>query len=206
MIKQAASRLFILLIFLLSLSFGTRAQGTAKTSITAPGTDRKLADWKDLTAYYQKVASESGRVKYQEIGKTMEGRPFVLLTVSSPENLAHLAEYKEIVTKLSDPRTTSPAEAKALITKGKTVMIITFNIHSTEIASSQTAPLFLYRMASSNDPDVLETLKNVILLLVPSQNPDGEQLVVDLRAQTRQCFMRNMWDMTITAIGLVLLS
>ncbi len=192
MIKQAASRLFILLIFLLSLSFGTRAQGTAKTSITAPaqafgfepGTDRKLADWKDLTAYYQKVASESGRVKYQEIGKTMEGRPFVLLTVSSPENLAHLAEYKEIVTKLSDPRTTSPAEAKALITKGKTVMIITFNIHSTEIASSQTAPLFLYRMASSNDPDVLETLKNVILLLVPSQNPDGEQLVVDWYKKT----------------------
>ena len=60
-------------------------------------------------------------------------------------------------------------------------MIITFNIHSTEIASSQTAPLFLYRMASSNDPDVLATLKNVILLLVPSQNPDGEQLVGFLR-------------------------
>lgn len=144
-----------------------------------PGTDRKLADWKDLTAYYQKVASESDRVKYQELGKTMEGRPFVLLTVSAPENLAHLAEYKEINAKLSDPRTTSPEEAKSLIAKGKTVMIITFNIHSTEIASSQTAASFVYRMASSNDPDVLATLKNVILLMVPSQNPDGQQMVVD---------------------------
>jgi len=114
----------------------------------------------------------------------MEGRPFVMLTVSSPENLAHLAEYKEIVTKLSDPRTTSPEQAKALIARGKTVMIITFNIHSTEIASSQTAPLFLYRMATSNDPDVLTTLNNVILLLVPSQNPDGEQLVVDWYKKT----------------------
>jgi hypothetical protein len=69
-----------------------------------PGTDRKLADWKELVPYYQKVAGESDRVRFQELGKTMEGRPFVMLTISSPENLAHLAEYKEIVTKLSDPR------------------------------------------------------------------------------------------------------
>jgi hypothetical protein len=149
-----------------------------------PGTDRKLADWKELTAYYQKVASQSDRVRYEELGKTMEGRPFVMLTVSAPENLAHLAEYKEIVTKLSDPRTTSPEEAKTLIVKGKTVVIITFNIHSTEIASAQTAATFIYRMATSNDPDVVATLKNVILLLIPSQNPDGEQLVVDWYKKT----------------------
>jgi hypothetical protein len=149
-----------------------------------PGTDRKLADWKELTGYFQKVAAESDRVKYQEIGKTMEGRPFVLLTVSSPQNLAHLAEYKQIVTRLSDPRGTSPGEAKTLIARGKTVMIITFNIHSTEIASSQTAASFLYRMATSSDPAVLNVLNNVILLLVPSQNPDGEQMVVDWYKKT----------------------
>ena len=149
-----------------------------------PGTDRKLADWKELTAYYGQVASQSDRVRYRELGKTMEGRPFVMLTVSAPENLAHLDEYKDIVTKLSDPRTTTPDQAKSLIARGKTVMIITFNIHSTEIASAQTAPLFLYKMATSNDPQVLETLKNVILLLIPSQNPDGEQLVVDWYKKT----------------------
>jgi hypothetical protein len=168
------------------------AQTGAKSAVTTPeqafgfvpGTDRKLADWKELVAYFQKVASQSDRVRFQELGKTMEGRPFVMLTVSAPENLAHLAEYKEIVTKLSDPRKTSPAEAKSLIAKGKTVMIITFNIHSTEIASSQTAALYLYKMATSNDPDVLLTLKNTILLLVPSQNPDGEQLVVDWYKKT----------------------
>ena len=149
-----------------------------------PGTDLKLADWNELTAYYEKVASQSDRVRYQELGKTMEGRSFVMLTVSSQENLAHLDRYKQIVTKLSDPRTTSPQEAKSLIAEGKTVMIITFNIHSTEIASAQTAASFVYRMASSNDPEVLNVLKNVILLLIPSQNPDGEQLVVDWYKKT----------------------
>ncbi len=149
-----------------------------------PGTDRKLADWTQLTAYYRKLASESDRVHYQELGKTMEGRPFVMLTVSAPENLARLAEYKEIVTRLADPRKTTPEQARPLIAHGKTVMMITFNIHSTEIASAQTAASFVYRMASSTDPDVLTTLQNVILLLVPSQNPDGEQLVVDWYRKT----------------------
>ncbi|MGH9595540.1 MAG: M14 family zinc carboxypeptidase [Edaphobacter sp.] len=63
-------------------------------------------------------------------------------------------------------------------------MIITFNIHSTEIASAQTAASFVYRLASSNDPQVLNVLKNVILLLIPSQNPDGEQMVVDWYKKT----------------------
>jgi hypothetical protein len=189
MIRATASGLFLLLLLLIALPICAPAQSAAVTTPAQafgfePGTDRKLADWKELTAYYQKVASESKRVKYQEIGKTMEGRPFVLLTVSAPENLAHLAEYKEINAKLSDPRTTSPEEAKSLIAKGKTVMIITFNIHAPEIASSQAAATFLYRLASSNDPAVLNILKNDILLLVPSPNPDGEQMVVDWYKKT----------------------
>ncbi|MBB6143641.1 hypothetical protein HNQ77_001590 [Silvibacterium bohemicum] len=144
-----------------------------------PGTDRKLADWKQLTSYYQTLAAQSDRVKYQELGKTNEGRPFVALTISAPENLAHLAEYQEINRRLSDPRSTTPDQAKALIAKGKTILLITFNIHSTEIASSQTAAEFAWRMATENTPETQAILKNVILLLVPSLNPDGEQLVVD---------------------------
>jgi hypothetical protein len=189
MIRPTLSRLFLFALLLTATSLSAVAQSTAITTPLQafgfePGTDRKLADWKELTAYYQKVASQSDRVKYQEIGKTMEGRPFVLLTISAPENLAHLDEYKAINAQLADPRVTSPEASKALIAKGKTVMIITFNIHSTEIASSQTAATFVYRLASGNDPETLNILKNTILLLVPSQNPDGEQLVVDWYKKT----------------------
>jgi hypothetical protein len=66
-----------------------------------------LADWTQLTAYYQRLASESDRVRYAEIGKTTEGRPFVL-TISAPENLAHLAHYLDIQRRLADPRITPP--------------------------------------------------------------------------------------------------
>ncbi len=144
-----------------------------------PGTDRKLADWQQLTAYYQKLAAESNRVRYAELGETTEGRPFVALTISAPENLVHLAEYQDIQKKLSDPRVTSPDEAKALIARGKTILVVTCNIHSTEIASSQSAAEFAYRLATQSTPDILSILQNTIIVLVPSLNPDGQQLVVD---------------------------
>ncbi|HEV2274105.1 MAG TPA: M14 metallopeptidase family protein [Acidobacteriaceae bacterium] len=144
-----------------------------------PGTDRKLADWKEIVSYLQKLASESDRVRYQELGKTEEGRPFIALTISAPENLAHLADYREIQRRLADPRQTSPEEAKALAARGKAVLLVTCNIHSTEIASSQSATEFAYRLATENSPEIQSILHNVILLLIPSLNPDGQQLVVD---------------------------
>ncbi len=144
-----------------------------------PGTDRKLADWKELTAYFQKLITESDRIHYEEVGKTTEGRPFIAVTISSPENLAHLAHYQEIQRKLADPRTTSPEEAQKLIAEGKTVLVVTCNIHSTEIASSQSATEFAYQLATGDTPRIRSILHNAIIVLVPSLNPDGQQLVVD---------------------------
>ena len=144
-----------------------------------PGADRKLADWKELTAYFQKLGTESNRVRYEEVGKTTEGRPFITVTISAPENIAKLDYYKKIQSKLADPRTTTPEEAKQLIAEGKTVLVVTCNIHSTEIASSQSATEFAYQLATGDSSRIQGILKNVIVVLVPSLNPDGEQLVVD---------------------------
>jgi len=144
-----------------------------------PGTDRKLADWAQLTAYFQKLASESDRVRYTEVGKTTEGRPFIAVTISSPENLAHISHYLDIQRRLADPRITSPDAAKPLIVEGKTVIVVTCNVHSTEIASSQSATEFAYLLATGDSPKIRSILQNDIILLVPSLNPDGEQLVVD---------------------------
>jgi hypothetical protein len=113
------------------------------------------------------------------VGKTTEGRPFITVTISAPENLTHLAHYQEIQRKLADPRTTSPEEAQKLVAEGKTVLVVTCNIHSTEIASSQSATEFAYQLATGDTPRIRSILHNVILVLVPSLNPDGQQLVVD---------------------------
>jgi hypothetical protein len=144
-----------------------------------PGTDKKLADWPQLTAYFQKLSHESDRIQYQELGKTTEGRPFVSLTISSADNLKHAEEYKGILSRLADSRVTSPEQAQELTKRGKAVLVVTCNIHSTEIASSQSAAEFAYRLATGNTDQIKQILDNVIIVLVPSLNPDGEQLVVD---------------------------
>jgi hypothetical protein len=168
------------------MSTGTTT-GLAQKHVTSPetafgfkpGADRKLADWRELTAYFKKLSTESDRVRYEEVGKTTEGRPFIAVTISSAENLAHLARYQEIQRKLADPRITTPEDAKQLIAEGKTVLVVTCNIHSTEIASSQSATEFAYQLATGDSPRIQSILHNTIIVLVPSLNPDGQQLVVD---------------------------
>ncbi len=150
-----------------------------------PGDDRKLASWAKVVEYFQRLAANSDRVKFEEIGKTTLGAPFVYATISAPENLAHLDEYKEIQRQLADPRILrSPTnlmmadrKAASLIRRGKTVVAITCGIHSTEVGSYLSSMLIAHRLASSNEPEIQEILRNTIILLVPSTNPDGVDIV-----------------------------
>src|SRR5881392_39317 len=150
-----------------------------------PGDDRKLASWAKVVEYFQKLDATSDRVKLEEIGKSTMGAPFVYATISAPENLKRLDEFKEIQRQLADPRLLgSPAnpaladrKAASLNKRGKTVVAITCGIHSTEVGSYLSSMLIAYRLASSNEPEIQEILRNTIILLVPSTNPDGVDIV-----------------------------
>src|SRR5256886_11703668 len=108
------------------------------------------------------------------------GAPFVLATISAPENLARLEEYKNIQRQLADPRTLGAnpdRKAEELIRRGKTIVLSTCGIHSTEVGSYLSGMLIAHRLASSDEPEVQEILRNAIILLVPSLNPDGVDIV-----------------------------
>ncbi|MDT5155814.1 MAG: hypothetical protein QOH51_171 [Acidobacteriota bacterium] len=145
-----------------------------------PGDDRRLAAWAQTVEYFRRLADASPRVKFEELGKTTLGAPFVLATISAPENLARLEEFKEIQRRLADPRTLGPTpdrRAEDLIRRGKTIVLITCGVHSTEVGSYLSGMLIAHRLASSNEPEVQEILRNTIVLLVPSLNPDGVDIV-----------------------------
>src|SRR5262249_14642431 len=78
-----------------------------------PGDDRKLASWAQIVDYFKHLEQTSDRLKFQELGKTTLGRPFVLATISSPSNLARLEHFKEIQRKLADPRTFNSNDIEA---------------------------------------------------------------------------------------------
>ncbi|HEY0319493.1 MAG TPA: M14 metallopeptidase family protein [Pyrinomonadaceae bacterium] len=145
-----------------------------------PGDDRKLASWNQVVDYFRKLDVASDRVRFETLGKTTMGAPFVMATISAPENLARLEEYKKIQQQLADPRTlgaNSERKAAALISRGKTIVLITCGIHSTEVGSYLSSMLIAHRLASSAEPLIREILQNTIILLVPSLNPDGVDIV-----------------------------
>ncbi|MEN8375611.1 MAG: M14 metallopeptidase family protein [Gemmatimonadota bacterium] len=151
----------------------------------AVGADRRLADWSEVTGYLEAVAGASPRVTLDTLGQTTLGRPFVMLTISSPRNLARVDRLREVQRKLADPRTIGPDEdIEALIAEGRTIVLITASIHSTEVGSSQVPMSIVHRLASSTEAREARILDDVILLLVPSLNPDGVDLVVDWYERT----------------------
>jgi hypothetical protein len=143
------------------------------------GEDYKLADWQQITGYFNDLGKSSNRVHVDVIGQTTLKKPFLRVTITSPENYAKIARYEEITHRLADPRGLSPEEADKLISEGKSVIAITCSVHATEVAAAQMSMELAYNMATSNTAEVKNILDNVIFLLVPSLNPDGLDIVVN---------------------------
>ncbi|HSD65693.1 MAG TPA: M14 metallopeptidase family protein, partial [Vicinamibacteria bacterium] len=149
-----------------------------------PGEDRKLADWTQVLAYLQVLDAASGRVRVEEVGKTTQGRPFVLVTVTSEANAARLEEIRQANARIADPRGLADEEAERIVRQGRAIVAMAFSIHSTEVGGTLAALRLLHRLASSDDPGVKAILDATVLLVVPSHNPDGTDLVAQwYRAQ-----------------------
>jgi len=148
------------------------------------GADRQIARWDRIVAYYELLGKESDRIKVANLGPTTMGHPFLLVIVSSPANLARLEELRKINLRLSDPRGAAPAEIEKYIGEGKAIICQTMSLHASEIGGAQMAPELAYALAARNDEETLRILDNVIFLLVPSFNPDGEIMVCDWYKKT----------------------
>ena len=150
-----------------------------------PGDDRTIADWKQITDYFARLDKASDRVAVQTIGTSTLGRTMIAAFISAPENIRSLEKYKAIQARLADPRNVvTNAERDQLVRDGKTVVVISCSIHSTEIVASQMEMQLAYNLASASDPDTLSILRNTILILIPSPNPDGVDIVANWYRKT----------------------
>jgi hypothetical protein len=144
------------------------------------GADRKLADYSQIKGYFEQLAQESPRLELLNIGKSTLGKTMIMAVITTEDNMAELGRYKEITKKLKNAHTLPPEAAAKLAQEGKVILLITCNIHATEIASSQMSMELAYKLVSGNTPfDADKMLKEVIVLLVPTTNPDGEQMVTE---------------------------
>jgi hypothetical protein len=144
------------------------------------GTDRKLAGYDQIQAYFEKLDQESPKLTVVELGPTTLGKSLIMAVITSETNMARLERYREIAQKLKNSYDLSPEQAAELAKEGKVIVAIDCNIHSTEIASSQMSMELAYRLVTGRTPfDADEVLDEVIFLLMPSINPDGQQMVTD---------------------------
>ena len=191
------TRLILLALFILSPALAraynfneTEAERAAIPSPRSllgftPGDDRTIADWKQITSYFAQLDSASDRVKVQTLGETTMGRPLIVAFISAPENIRNLAKYKAIQAELADPRNVKDNSTRErLIRDGKVVIVISCSIHSTEIVASQMSMQLAYELATAQDAATRDILKNTILILIPSPNPDGVDIVADWYRKT----------------------
>ena len=176
------------LVFLCALClFVSPAVAASNEAIQTPsqflgfevGADRKLADYHQIVSYFKYLASKSSRIQVENMGPTTLNNEFIIAAISTKENLQNKAKYQEIAHKLADPRGRSQDEINSLVHQAKVILLVTCNIHSTEIASSQMAMEWAHALVTADDPETVRRLSNVILLVVPSLNPDGQIMVTD---------------------------
>jgi hypothetical protein len=144
------------------------------------GADRKMARWDKLVEYYRLLEKEGGgRLKAIDMGPTEMGNPFLMLVITSAANQQNLEQLRQNNLKLSDPRGIPEAEIRKIAAASKPFALMTMSMHANEIGGAQMAPELAYDLLARSDPETQRILDNVVLLLMPSFNPDGEIMVTD---------------------------
>ncbi|QHV96924.1 M14 family metallopeptidase [Spirosoma endbachense] len=146
----------------------------------AVGADFKLATYEQSLKYFQKLDEASDLIKLVHVGETSEGRPWYFALISSKKNLDNIDRYRAIAQRLAHPAGLTDDEAKKLAMEGKPLVHIDGGLHASEVAGAQHTISLAYDMLSkADDPKMKAILDNVILLLWPSLNPDGQTMIGD---------------------------
>ncbi len=184
---------FLVILAVLALGALRPAIATAQHAIPTPesilgfpvGADYKMATYEESIRYFQALAASSDRIKLVEVGKTSEGRRWYLALISSPANLARLDRYRDIAQRLAHPEGLTDEEARKLTAEGRAFVDISGGLHASEVAGAQhTIQLAYDLLTAKGDPTVDAILDNVVLMLWPSLNPDGQSIVVNWYRET----------------------
>ena len=121
-----------------------------------------------LAEYMKALANSSDRISIENRGKTYEGRPLLLLTITSPNNHSRIDEIRERHIAATDDSDVDVSNDPIIVYQG-------FSIHGNEPSGSNASLAAAYYLAASLSPDTESLLKNTVILFDPSLNPDGLQ-------------------------------
>ena len=123
-----------------------------------------------LAFYMQTLSKLSDRITIENRGETFEGRPILLLTITSPKNHQKIKQIKKdhIALSESNGNSLNTSEMPVVVYQG-------FSIHGNEPSGSNAALAYAYYLAAAQGAEIETMLDNMVILLDPSFNPDGLQ-------------------------------
>ncbi len=116
---------------------------------------------------------QSPRLKLETYGQTHEGRPLVLVVATDPTRMDQLDTVQTAMQRLHDPEGLGEREAEQLIEQTPAVAWMAYSIHGNESSGSDAALALLYWLAASESEDVHQLLRELVIVIDPSMNPDG---------------------------------
>lgn len=122
-----------------------------------------------LVMYMRQMDQASDRITMKEYGRTHENRPLYLLTVTSPENHKNIDQLKAKHVQLTDPATSDKLD----ISNMPAVVWMGYSVHGNEPSGSNASLLAVYHLAAAQGPEIDKLLKETVILIDPSINPDG---------------------------------
>ena len=144
------------------------------------GADFHLATFEESIEYFELLDEASDRLELRQVGRSSYGRPVYIALISSAENLRDVERHREIALRLAHPKGLTDDEARALAAQGKAIVHIDGGLHSTEVAHAEhTIQLAHDLVTGDDDPEIRAILDNVILMLWPSINPDGQTMIAE---------------------------
>lgn len=130
----------------------------------------------DLQRYLDTlIAAAAPRVRAETWGYTTEHRPIRVLVISDSANLTRLEEIRGAIAELTDPRRTTPARAAAIAAREPLIALFQYSVHGDEPAGLEAAMQVAYQLLAGRDSLTRRMLRNVVLVLNPSANPDGHE-------------------------------
>ena len=121
-----------------------------------------------LMFYMKELARVSDRITIENRGSTFEGRPILLLTVTTPQNHQNIEKIRQEHVALTESGSGDTADMPIIVYQG-------FSIHGNEASGANASLAYAYYLAAAQGPQIEEMLQNMVILLDPSFNPDGLQ-------------------------------
>src|SRR2546427_9835252 len=120
----------LIIVALITISANAALQSPSQFLGFEVGADRMLADYKQIVSYFRALAAASPRVQIESLGKTTLGEDFIMAIISSESNMRNLPRMRTIANQLADPRGLRASQIDSLIHEGKSIILVTCNIHS----------------------------------------------------------------------------